>query len=322
MLPSAAGVAPPGAVRSVSADGAAPTSPLSEAPCGWRSSPPRTYDSVVWIVLENHGFRDLIGPTGSAARATSPYLNFLADACGSATNYWGITHPSLPNYLAMVSGSTGGVARSCRPSACPQDRPTIFDQLRATGRDWRVYNESMPEACHRRDAYPYVVRHNAPLYFPSVRGCARRDLPMGSTTSGPFLNRVQNGRLPALTIVVPDQCSNTHDCPIETGDTWLSELVPQILDGPDYAAGRTAVVVTWDEGSGGYPGKNCRKERGDSCHLATVVISPSTVPGTSSGLRFDHYSLLETAQRMLGVRPLLRHAADERTRSMRPAFNL
>jgi hypothetical protein len=298
------------------------TAARSETPCGWRDEPPKVYDSVVWIVLENHSFPELIGPTGSTARASSPYLNSLAGRCGLATDYWGITHPSLPNYIAMVSGRTGGIRKSCTPRECPQHRRTLFQQVRAHGETWRVYAESMPRACRKTDAYPYVVRHNPPAYFPDLPGCGHRDLPMGTTAGGPFLDRVRAGKLPALTLVIPDQCNNTHDCPIETGDAWLSRLVPQILDGPDYAAGRAAVLVTWDEGSNGVRGTSCRRERPTSCHLATVLISPTTEPGSRSARRFDHYSLLETTERMLGIRRHLGHAADERTHSMRRAFNV
>ena len=121
---------------------------------------------------------------------------------------------------------------------------------------------------------------------------------------------------------MPDQCHNTHDCDIKAGDDWLSQVVPLLTSGPDYRAGRTAVVVTWDEGAGGNAGQRCRTDRDRSCHIVTVVISPTTRPGTRSGVRFDHYALLETTERMLGIRTLLGHAADERTRSMRRAFGL
>jgi hypothetical protein len=292
------------------------------ARCGWRDEPPRTYDSVVWIVLENHSYDDLVGPPGSPQDQASPYLNGLARDCGLATDFWAVTHPSLPNYLALASGRTGGVDRSCTPATCPQRRPTVFDRIRAAGGSWRVFAESMPRACRRTDAYPYVVRHNPPTYFPGVHGCRRFDLPMGSLRGGRMARVLAAGRLPDLTVVVPDQCHNTHDCPVATGDRWLSRVVPRILRGPDYRAGRTALFVTWDEGAGGRPGQSCRREPDRSCHIVTVVVSPTTRPGTRSGTRFDLYSLLETTQRMLGVRPLLGHAGDRRTRSMRGAFDL
>jgi phospholipase C len=291
-------------------------------PCGWRADPPSRYDHVVWVVLENHSYGDLVGGPGSAQRASSPYLNRLARQCGLATDFWALAHPSLPNYLGAVSGRTGGVRRTCTPAQCPQRRPTVFDQLRSRGGSWRVFAESMPGPCRRTDAYPYVVRHNPATYFPGLSGCRRWDLPMGGAATGRFARVVGEGRLPDLTLVVPNQCHNTHDCPVSTGDRWLSRAVPQILNGPDYRAGRTALFVTWDEGSGGYAGQDCRRQRDRSCHIVTVVASPTTRPGTRSATRFDLYSLLETTQRMLGLRPLLGHAADERTRSMRSAFDL
>jgi len=265
--------------------------------------------------MENHSYGDLVGPPGSAADASSPFLNRLSRSCGLATRSWAVTHPSLPNYLAMVSGRTGGVTRTCAPAQCPQQRPTVFDRLGAVGKTWRVFAEAMPEPCRRTDSYPYVVRHNPPTYFPDIAGCGRWDLPMGTAERGRLVDVLAQGRLPDLALVVPDQCHNTHDCPIEDGDRWLSRLVPRILDGPDYRAGRTALFVTWDEGEGGYGGQDCRTDADPSCHIVTVVVSPTTVPGTRSGTRFDHYSLLETTQRMLGAGPLLGHAADPRTRS-------
>lgn len=300
---------------------AAPVAP-SDQPCGWRGTAPRTYDHVVWVVLENHSYGDLIGDLGSAADVRAPYLNALARACGLATNSRAITHPSLPNYLAMVSGRTGGVDRSCTPAQCPQRRRTVFDQVRDTGGRWRVFAEAMPRACRRTDAYPYVVRHNPPTYFPETPGCRRHDLPMGTPESGRLVDVLAEGRLPDLTLVIPDQCHNTHDCDVPAGDQWLAQVVPRVLDGPDYRAGRTALFVTYDEGAGGAAGQSCRRDYDESCHIVTVAVAPSVAPGTRVGARYDLYALLETTERMLGIRRLLGHAADDRTRSMRPAFGM
>jgi phosphatidylinositol-3-phosphatase len=195
--------------------------------------------------------------------------------------------------------------------------------VRAHGGSWRVLAESMPSDCRRTDADPYVVRHNPPTYFPAIAAACRRfDRPMGAVTGGRLVDLVRAGRLPTFLLVVPNQCHNTHDCDIATGDRWLSEVVPLLVNGPDYRAGRTAVVVTWDEGAGGYAGQDCRADGDRSCHLATVVVSPSTRPGTVSSTRFGHYSLLETTERLLGIRTFLGHAGDRRTRSMRAAFGL
>jgi hypothetical protein len=320
------GVRPPAAGRTSSS--AVTAASLAAAPsagnstCGWRNRSPGRYDHVLWVVLENHSTPALIGRRGSAVARRSPYLNALARRCGLATNYHALTHPSLANYLALVSGSTGGVRPPCTPAECPQRRPTLFDQLRSRGLDWRVYAEAMPAPCHRSDSGRYVVRHNPPTYFPSVAACASHDVPLGTTSRGRLVDDLAADELAAFSIVVPDQCHNTHDCPIASGDRWLSRMVPRVLASPAYRAGRTALVVTWDEGKGGLRGQSCRRDPDRSCHIVTVVVSPTTRPGTRSGARYDHYSLLEATSRMLGVPTLLGHAADRRTRDLRPAFGL
>jgi hypothetical protein len=98
-----------------------------------------------------------------------------------------------------------------------------------------------------------------------------------------------------------------HDCPVSTGDAWLSVFMSDVLASPEYQAGDTAVFITWDESSD------------SSLHIPTLVISPSTVPGTRVGDRYDHYSMLRTTEDLLGVRPLENAAGAS---SMASAFNL
>src|SRR5436309_723060 len=70
--------------------------------CGSRPATDR-WLHVVWIVMENHGYGNVIGSR------EAPYLNALARQCGLATDYHAISHPSLPNYIALTSGSTQGI---------------------------------------------------------------------------------------------------------------------------------------------------------------------------------------------------------------------
>src|SRR5205085_2059628 len=101
----------------------------------------------------------------------------------------------------------------------------------------------------------------------------------------------------------------THDCSVATGDAWLKQIIPKILAGPNYTAGDTALILTYDEGSG-------------DNHIVTLVASPSTPAGTSSATAFTHYSLLRTTEEMLGIGSFLGHAGDPGTASMRAAFHL
>jgi hypothetical protein len=94
---------------------------------------------------------------------------------------------------------------------------------------------------------------------------------------------------------------------VRTGDAWLRRIVRRLTSSAAYLRGTMAILITFDESGGG------------GNHVPMIIVSPSTVPGTRSSLRFTHYSLLRTTEEMLGL-PLLGRAAQ--ARSMRAAFNL
>jgi hypothetical protein len=247
--------------------------------------------------MENRSYGQILGSHPAAPRLAS-----YARRCAVATSYYAITHPSLPNYLAAVSGSTGGVRSDCSPSQCPQHRNSLFAQLVTHGKQWRSYAQSMSSRCDRSSYGRYAARHNPAVYFPGIRStCTQWDLPMGGT-SGRFASALQHQALRPFTFVTPNLCSDGHDCSTASADRWLGSWLDRIVSSPTYAAGHTAVFVTWDEGVG------------SDNRVATVVIAPSVTPGTRAKARFTHYSLLRTTEELFGL-PLLGAAA--RARSMR-----
>jgi phospholipase C len=256
--------------------------------------------------MENKPYNGIIG--SSAA----PFENQLAAACGLATNYHAVTHPSLPNYIAATSGGTQGVADDEPPSAHPLDVPSIFSQVKAVGKTWRSYQESAPGNCSLTSSGRYAVKHDPAAYYTGIRSdCAVWDVPMGTTASGNFLSDLTNGTLPAFSFVTPDLCNDTHDCPVATGDAWLESWFAKILSSPAYLTGRTVIFLTWDE-----------DDDSASNHIPLIVVSPSTPAGTRSGTAFDHYSLLKTTEQLLGITTFLGHAGDPGTSSMISAFKL
>jgi len=291
--------------------------------CGALSGQPAAVTRVIVIVMENHSYGDLIGPAGSAAAARAPYLNgTLKKGCGLATNYHAVTHPSLPNYIALVAGTTGGISSDC--TACTTSAGSLFEQLRQNGRGWRVFAESMPSNCSGAGTSRYVKRHNPPTYFPRLAAdCARWDVAMGGAPAGGFATALRNDWLRAYTMVVPDMCNDMHDCPIAPGDAWLSRWIPRIAATASYQQGHTVVLLTWDEGEGtGYVGGvDCLAHLGNpSCHVPALVISATTPAGARSATLFSHYSLLRTAQALLGMPRFLGRAAT--SAGMRRAFGL
>jgi chitodextrinase len=278
---------------------AATYSCVASGPCGSAAaSAPATLQHVVWIWMENQSYSSVIGNTSAA-----PYENQLAGQCGLATNYAGVSHPSLPNYIAATSGSTQGITDDNPPSSHPLGVASIFGQINS-----KSYQESMPSNCALTSSGNYAVKHNPEAYYTPVRtDCNANDMPMGSTSSGAFLNDLTNNSLPAFSFVTPDMCSDTHDCSVATGDAWLKSWVPKLLASPAYQAGQLALFITWDENDGSTGNK-----------VPAIVASPYTPAGTTSGTSFNHYSLLRTTEELLGTTNYLGNAAS--AASMRSAF--
>jgi phosphatidylinositol-3-phosphatase len=290
-------------------------------PCRGLGTQP-SYRHVVWIWLENHGYDAVSGSS------QAPFTNQLAAACGLATNYHNITHPSLPNYIAATSGSTQGITDDCQPSECAVHAPNLFAQLRAAHLPSSSYQESMPRPCDltaESGANPdgaYAPKHNPAVYYLPRTGCAQRNVPLGTPASGALARALASGSLPAFSFITPNLCNDTHDCPISTGDQWLSHWMRALLSSRAYRAGRTVIFITWDEGEGGGSRSCAADTRDPGCHVATIVVSPTTRRGTRSRLLFNHYALLKTTEQLLGIKTYLGHAGDRATRSMRAAFNL
>ena len=259
--------------------------------------------------MENHSYGAVIGA------ADAPYINSIAGECGLATNYHNVTHPSLPNYIAATSGldlaSLDPFTSDCDPAgACTTNTESIFAQ----GESWKAYEESMPSNCDRSDAGNYAVRHNPPAYYSALIGCSSNDVPYDHLATD-----LARNALPNFSFITPNLINDMHNGTLADGDTWLAHNLPTLLDSPEYAVGGTAIFLTWDEGEGG-SSNDCASNTTDvGCHVAALVISPSTKAGTRSADLFNHYSLLATAEEMLGL-PKLGQAASNA--SMVNPFNL
>ena len=260
-------------------------------PCGVRST--TTYSHVVVIVLENHGYNSIIG------KSAAPYINSLAQQCGLATNYFAMTHPSLPNYLAMTGGTTAGVTDDKLPSAHPLRNASIFSQ---EGSSWRAYGESMPSNCYLKNSSDglYVAHHNPAPYYTTIRtACQSQHVPLPASPSFAA----------AYTLVKPNLCNDMSSCSVTTGDNWLKAFVPKVLASPEYKNGNLVLFLTWDEG-GGKTGTN---------HVPLIVVGPTVPAGLRISTNFTHYGLLGTVEGLLG-KPCLASACT--AASLRTAFHL
>ena len=284
----------------------------AQGPCG-RATAPDGYKHVIWIWMENHGYRDIIGNAKQA-----PYINSLAAACGVATDYHVTTHPSLPNYLAATSGLPSRTCRSCPTwtAASPRSAtpPRRASSVRARPGS-RTRSRCRPTATSR---IPASTRCGTTPRC-TTSGCP--GAPAATSPTGQLAADLTAGALPAFSFITPNLIDDMHDGTIAQGDTWLARHLPAILNSKEYRAGTTAVFITWDEGSGGYPAEDCddTTSTDGSCRVPMIVISPSTPARARSGKFFGHYSLLATTEQLLRL-PRLRSASSAPT--MTAAFHL
>ncbi|MGA7835783.1 MAG: alkaline phosphatase family protein [Acidimicrobiales bacterium] len=252
--------------------GATPRTISAANPCGDAGA--TSYSHVVYIMLENVGYSIVGSPN-------APYFNRLASECGLATNYIAISHPSLPNYIALTSGSTQGIADDGEPSQHPLGVPSIFSQL---GSGWRSLVESMPEACDHVTSGDYAARHNPAVYYTTIAAsCRRNDLPL-------TLPLNLSAR---FTMIVPNICDDMHSCSVNVGDSWLKRFVPLILSSSQYQSRSLVLFITFDE-----------NDSAASNQVPTLVIAPSTPAGARVGVRLTHDSLLRTTEALLHLRLL------------------
>ena len=247
------------------------------------------------FVVENHSIQQM--------RHEMPWLNRLATRYGYATKYRALTHPSLPNYLAIAGGDMFGVTDDAPPSAHPIQEPSVFGRAVQAGRTATTYAEGMRSRCQLTNGGRYAVRHNPWTYFRSERRlCRRHDVPLRRLGGD-----VDAGSLPRVGMVVPDVCNDAHDCSLSRADGWMRRQVGMVLHGPDFSSGHLAVVVTADEDDGDHGNRVLTVVAHPRLHHAVVRRS------------LTHYSLSRAYAEVAGVRPL-EHAAN--ARSLLGAFGL
>ena len=253
---------------------------------------------VFVVVLENHSLNNTIG------NANMPAINRLARQYGYAANYTGVAHPSLPNYVAMIAGSTMNMTSDDPSQRFAGDNLAL--QLTRAGLSWRGYMQALPKDGSVADyAGTYGKKHNPfmlsgdLLADPAQRGNVRT-----LAALGPDLDA---GRAPSFSFIVPDVCNDMHGAPEcrgraqldKAGDAFVDAWSKRIMASPSWKAG-SAIVVTFDEGGGG-------DTLGGGGRIATIVVTPGGPRGVVSKVAYNHYSLLRTLEEGFGL-PLLREA--------------
>jgi phosphatidylinositol-3-phosphatase len=268
------------------------------------------FDHVFVIMMENTGYDTLIG------NPNAPFINFAAKTTGIATNYYGVAHPSQPNYIGATSGALNGVVDD---SDITIDVPNIVDQLEAHHKSWKAYMQSyslcttpLDHACGNQ---LYERKHNPFISYADVQNNAARVAKIVDFSQ--LATDLANNTVADYVWISPDQCNDMHgrgatpadpcdfsqvNALISAGDRFLLNSVNAIMTSKAWT-GNSVIFIVWDEsdftGSGPFgfgDTSGCCDANPGGGHVLGLVISNALRFARSSRAPFNHYSMLATIQ--------------------------
>lgn len=230
------------------------------------------FKKVMIVILENEDAKDAL---------SQPFLKALAKRGTYLNQHYAIRHPSQPNYIAMVSGSTHRVHDNSNVTVVAQH---IGDLLEARGLTWKNYAEGYPGGCFQKASSGRYVRKHVPfMSFHNIqvdeKRCASHIVPASELDQD-----IERGTIPTFSVYTPDQDNNGHDTKVAFADQWMQKRFGPLLDDPRFMDDML-LIVTFDEGTYFSPNK-----------VYTALIGPHVEVGKVVETRYDHYNLLRTIE--------------------------
>jgi acid phosphatase len=243
---------------------------------------------IAVMVLENRSYEQIVG------NPSAPYINSLARKGALATRYYAITHPSLPNYIAMTTGGHKGINTNC--AICKAEGRSLVNQLDRARITWRAYFESLPKrvASPFKAGGPYNRHYNPFVYTELGRG----ELASNTVNFGGLSHDLATQTLRRFSWIAPNVWHDGHNGKLAAVDSFAARLVPRIVKalGP-----RGVLFVTWDEGRR----SDTRGANGQGGgRIPLIAVGPGARAGARVGVRANHYALLKTIEAGLGLRAL------------------
>lgn len=244
------------------------------------NTPASAAPHVLVVMEENRGYAATLGNCDA-----DPYFCSLAARYATFTNAHGVSHPSMPNYYAIISGATQG----CTSDGCsPFGAPSLGSQLDATGLPWIAYMESMPSACSRNSIGGYAVKHNPFVQSTAISHCATHVLPYPGPRG--LLAALETAYAPDFVWITPNLSDDMHDGSVAQGDAWLAANVKPVLASAWFLDYRSTVIITMDEG-----------DAGSSNQIPTVVVSRSASGAGAVSTSINHYAVLRAIESVFGL---------------------
>jgi phosphatidylinositol-3-phosphatase len=276
-----------GSVFSVSVSNAGGTATSDKAVLTVDALAGVAFGHVVIVMEENSNYSSVVGNSSSM-----PYLKSLIDNYGLATQYYANTHPSIGNYLMLVTGQVLTNDDSETPESFPVSADNIVRELSQNGKTWKAYAEDLPSVGYiGGNTGNYAVRHVPLAYLTDVQdSTATRQ---GLVPFTQFATDLAGGTLPNFSFVTPNLCNDAHNCAVSTADAWLkTNIAPLLTSSPFKDDG--LLIITFDE------------SENDNTHgggrVAAVLVSPAfSKKGYQSTTLYQHQNTLRLMLKSLGV---------------------
>jgi len=249
------------------------------------------FGHVAIVVLENTNYADMVG------NSAMPYFNSLINQYGLATQYYANTHPSIGNYFMMTTGQILTNDDSQTPLSFPVSTDNVVRELLAAGKTWKAYAEDLPSVGYTGgNTGLYAVRHNPLAYMTDVQNSSvqvQNLVPFAPQ----FASDLAAGNLPNYSFIVPNLCSDGHDCPITTtSDPWLQHNIDPLIKNPVFQKDGLLIIV-FDEAGGDNTNGGGR--------VPAVLVSPAfSLVDYKSTTVYQHESVLRLMLEGLGVKTL------------------
>ncbi|PPQ79028.1 hypothetical protein CVT25_002337 [Psilocybe cyanescens] len=246
--------------------------------------PGRVFDRFVSIWLENTDF------DGASA---DPNFAALTKQGIKLTNYFAVTHPSEPNYIASVGGEYFGMQND-NLNRVPENISTIVDLLEEKGISWAEYQEDMPESGFQgfqqlapSGANDYVRKHNPLIIYDSIANNTARSSNIKNFTL--FEKDLAANNIPQWMFITPNMTNDGHDTNVTFAGAWARGFLEPLLKNPNFNGEKTLILLTFDES-----GTDNVQNRVDAILLGTAV--PKHLVGTQDTWFYTHYSEISTVE--------------------------
>jgi phosphoesterase family protein len=234
---------------------------------------------VFLLMFENTEFGDVM--------RNGSYERSLASHYAQAGQYYSLEHYSLPNYLAVTSGTVSNFFKVV---------PTVNlgDLLNARNLTWKGEEESMPVPCDSIDGTAYDLFHNPWVMYADIVNhptrCANHVVNFTALNTS-----ISTGHFPAYSFIVPNRTHDGHDTNVSVADTWLHGFLAPLINSTIFK--NSVFFLTYDEGTSNLGPQNTS----GGGHVYFAAVSPYAAMGHNSSTQYTDYNILTTTEWLLGL---------------------